>query len=64
MDLYFSEKGRLKMSMVKYNKNIIKYFEKHMGHIEETPASDHSFQVQNDTDKNIPPESQAYILYS
>ena len=50
--------------MGKYNKNRIKDFQKNMGHTEETPASDHLFQVRTDTDKNIFPESQAYIFYS
>lgn len=63
MDLDFSLSGEVKISMILYVKNILKDFPKELENSIATPAADHLFQVQEESEARKLPEDQAIIFH-
>jgi hypothetical protein len=61
MDLDYSEKGVVKVSMIKYLTNLLQEFPEELGDSTASPAAAHLFQVRDDVAKL--PEEQAQIFH-
>jgi hypothetical protein len=60
MDLDYSERGKLKMSMINYINNVLKEFPEHLGASTATsPAAEHLFKVRDESEAQLIPEEQA-----
>ena len=63
MDLDFSTKGTVKVSMIKYRKKIFEAFPEKITSAAATPAADHLFEVRDDEERKPPPEEQARAFH-
>ena len=59
MDLDYSGKGVVKISMIKYVDKILKVFPEEIGKVSSSLTSDHLFQVRNDDKQKLLPEELA-----
>eukprot|EP00970_Alexandrium_tamarense_P015266 scaffold4923_cov115-Alexandrium_tamarense.AAC.1 len=64
MDLDYSEKGKVKVSMIKYVKKIIDGFPDMIEKTSASPASDHLFQVRDEAEAKLLPEEQADAFHT
>jgi hypothetical protein len=64
MDLDYSEKGKVKVSMIKYVKKIIHGFREVIEKTSASPASDHLFQVRDEAEAKLLPEEQADAFHT
>lgn len=68
MDLDFSLPREVKISMIPYVNNILKDFPEELGKSVATPAGDHLFQVQEESEarrsgNHIPPHNSATVIF-
>jgi hypothetical protein len=59
MDLDYSEKGKVKISMINYINNVSKEFPEHLGATATSPAADHLFKVHDESEAQLLPEEHA-----
>ena len=63
MDLDFSNKGKLYVSMIKYLRKIFTTFPGKITSTAATPAADHLFEVRDKTEQKLLPEDQARAFH-
>jgi len=63
MDLDYSKKGVLQVSMIKYLKKIFDDFPELITSIAATPAGENLFKVRDEADRKVIPEEQARIFH-
>jgi hypothetical protein len=59
MDLDYSEKGKVKISIINYINNVLKEFLEHLGAMATSPAAEHLFKVREESEAQLLPEEQA-----
>jgi hypothetical protein len=59
MDLDYSEKGKVKISMINYINSVLKEFPEHLGATATSPAAEHLFKVRDKSEAQLPPQEQA-----
>ena len=59
MDLDYTTKGKVGISMIKYIDKILEGFLEELGATAATPAAEHLFQVQNDSEAEVLSENKA-----
>jgi len=63
MDLDYSKKGVLQVSMIKYIKKIFDDFPELITSVAATPAGENLFKVRDEADRRVIPEEQARIFH-
>ena len=63
MDLDYSQKGKLYVSMIKYLKKVFAAFPEKITTSAATPASDHLFEVRDESEQKLLPEEQARAFH-
>ena len=63
MTLDYSEKGKLKLSMIPYLINLLKEFLEDLGALAATTAPDHLFKVRPEGDSRFLPEDQYHAFH-
>ena len=63
MDLDYSEDGVLKVSMIKYLDKVLEEFTEDIQSTSATPATDHLFQIREETEAKYLPEEQAVVFH-
>ena len=63
MDLDYSQKGKLYVSMIKYLKKVFAAFPEKITSAAATPASDHLFTVRDESELKLLPEEQARAFH-
>jgi hypothetical protein len=53
MDLDYSEKRKVKISMINYLNNVLKEFPEHLGATATSPAAEHLFKVRDESDAQL-----------
>jgi hypothetical protein len=59
MDVDYSEKGKVKISMINYISNVLKEFPEHLGATATSPVADHLFKVRDESEAELLPKEQA-----
>ena len=63
MDTHFSEQGFVDVSMIKYLKKIIEAFTEEINSTSKLPASDHLFQIREESEAMFLPEEKSAAFH-